>query len=407
MRMASILLVLSLLVLPVTLEAQRGGRGGGGRGGFGGQGRGQRGPENVLLPRAESAAEFRAAEAIDAEESLLNRLTMSDAFMTEYPESELTHQILLVRLQTYVALENNQGILASGDAYANRENAFFDSKVASIEDPEELEGYPQFRIDHFNNLTFAYQSMMNASSGLGRADDTALYGDLAFDAANETWTNQMQAMEEGSPEYQEADQRQLQARNFFLQTVMSAYQNANDAEKTIEYAERSLRLDPQNLATLLTISSVMAERPPEDESEHEDHFDSAEEYAEEALEVLENFLDAAGGQIGADQRANLLSGAYFTLGTVFLNQEEWGDAQDSFEDSLELVPTDAVAHLRLGMAYARDEEAEDAMESLARSVYLNGPEQAREMLEQIYETRNDDLTGLDAFVQSQGEEIGR
>ena len=59
------------------------------------------------------------------------------------------------------------------------------------------------------------------------------------------------------------------------------------------------------------------------------------------------------------------------------------------------------------MAYARDEEAEDAMEALARSVYLNGPEHARELLEQIYEVRNDDLTGIDAFIQSQGEEISR
>ena len=125
------------------------------------------------------------------------------------------------------------------------------------------------------------------------------------------------------------------------------------------------------------------------------------------LNGMERFLDAAGSQLGAQQSASLLSNVHFTLGTVYLNQEEYGDAIDEFEEALESAPTDAVAYLRLGMAYARDDEAEDAMEALARAVFLNGPDQARDLLEQIYEAANENLTGLDAFVQNQGEEIGR
>ncbi len=248
---------------------------------------------------------------------------------------------------------------------------------------------------------------MNANRGLNRIDETARYGDLATEAANNRWDIQSQVLEAGSPEYQEAEQQRNQTQLFFLQTVMSAYQAANNADKTLEYAERSLGIDPQSLPTLITISTVMSERPPDNESERDSHFETAEEYADQALDVLERFLDAAGAQMGAEQRANLLSGAHFTLGTVYFNQEEWGDAQDKFEEALELVPTDAVAYLRLGMAYARDEEAEDAMEALARSIFLNGPPQARELLEQIYEVRNDDLTGLEAYIQSQGAELNR
>ena len=431
LRMASILLLISAMVLPaasaarpagngeesVTLaliptgnegpaSAQRGGRGGRG----GGQiqmPRAQPEMDGRLVPTPESQQEVDAANAIDAEESLLNRLTMIEAFLTDYPESEFTHQILLGRLQVYIDLNNNQEILTAGEAYTTAANAFFDGKVAEIEDPGEVRGFTRFEGTHFQNLTFAYQSMMSANSALNRVDETARYGDLAFDAANETWNRQSQILESGSPGYEQAEQRQHQAQVFFLQTVMSAYQNANDAEKTVEYAERALALDPQNLATLLTISSVMAERPPENEGEREEHFESAEEYAERALDVLERFLDAAGSQLGAQQSASLLSNVHFTLGTVYLNQEEYGDAIDEFEEALESTPTDAVAYLRLGMAYARDEEAEDAMEALARAVFLNGPDQARDLLEQIYEATNENLTGLDAFVQNQGEEIGR
>ncbi len=360
-----------------------------------------------LIAMAGSEAEFDAANAIEAEESAINKLTLTDAFLTDYPESELTHQVLLIRLQTYVGLNNNQGILTAGEAYISAGEAFYDSKTAEIDDPDDAEGFTNFQINHLVNRTYAYQSLMNANRGLNRIDETERYGQLAVETANESWGIRSQTLESGSPEYQEAEQASNQSRLFFIQTVMSAYQDANNAEKTIEFAELALRIDPQSLPTLITISSVMAERPPESESEREAHFESAEEYADQALEILERFLDAAGGQIGADQAANLLSGAHFTLGTVYLNQEEWGDAQDEFEEALESVPTDAMAYLRLGMAYARDEEAEDAMEALARSVFLNGPEQARELLEQIYEVRNDGITGMDAFIQSQGAELSR
>ena len=388
-HMTSILLLIALVALPASAQEE------------------EIEYDDRLVAMAGSEAEFDAVNAIEAEESVINRLTLSDAFLTEYPESEMTHDVLRYRLQTYVNLENNQGMLTAGEAFIAAENEFFLAKVISIDDPDDTDGFTEFQINHFQNMTYAFQSMMTANSGLNRVDEAARYGDLAFDAASQTWDIQSQAMEVGSPEYQEADQRRNQAQLFFLQNVMSAYQGANNAEKTIEYAERALNIDPQSLATLITISSVLAERPPEDESQREEHFESAEEYAEQALDVLEHFLDTAGGQIGAEQRADLLSGAHVTLGTVYLNQEEWGDAQDEFEEALESVPTDAVAYLRLGMAYARDEEAEDAMEALARSIFLNGPDQARELLEQIYEARNDGLTGMEAFIQSQGEELNR
>ncbi len=386
-HMASILLLISVMALPATSQEVE--------------------LDDRLVAMAASEAEFEAINALEAEESAINRLTLSDAFLTEYPESEMTHQVLLLRLQTYVGLENHQGVLTTGDGYINAENAFYEAKVAPIDDPNDADGFTDFQLNHFANLTYSYQSMMNANIGLNRVDESARYGDLAFDSASETWDIRSQTLEAGSPEYQEADQSRSQTQLFFLQSVMSAYQAANNAEKTIEYAERALRIDPQSLPTLITISSVLAERPPENEAEREAHFESAEEYADQALDALERFLDVAGAQIGAQQRANLLSGAHFTLGTVYLNQEEWGDAQDEFEEALELVPTDAVAYLRLGMAYARDEEAEDALEALARAVFLNGPDQARELLEQIYEARNNDLTGLDAFIQSQGAEMSR
>ena len=363
--------------------------------------------DDRLKPQLRTRAEADAISALETEESAINKLTLSDAFMTEYPESEVTHEVLLIRLQTYVGLNNNQGILTAGDAYISAAETFYNTKLADIDDPEDTRGFSTFQLTRLANLTYTYQSMMSANRGLNRIEEAARYGDLAFESAGDTWDIQSQIMEVGSAEYQEADQRRSQVQLFFLQNVMAAYQSANNAEKTIEYAERSLRINPQSLPTLITISSVLSERPPDSELEREAHLESAEDYANQALDALEMFMEGPGAQIGAQQKADLLSGAHFTLGTVYMHQEEWGDAQDEFEEALESVPTDPNTYLRLGMAYARDEEAEDAMEALARAIFLNGPPQARELLEQIYMARNDDLTGMEAFIQSQGAEINR
>ena len=279
-HMASVFLLISVMALPATSQEQ------------------EVELDDRLVAFAESAQEFDAINALEAEESAINRLTLSDAFLTEYPESQMKQQALIVRLQTYVGLENNQAIVTTGEAYIEAENAFYEAKLAEIgeDDTSEVDGFTIFQLNHMANLTYGYQSLMNASRALNRVEESARYGDLAFDTAEEAWSINSQIHEDGSTEYQELDQRRRQAQLFFLQTVMSVYQDANDAERTVEYAERALGIDPQSLPTLITISSVLSERPPEDESQHEAHFESAEEYAEQALETLENFLDAVGAR---------------------------------------------------------------------------------------------------------------
>ena len=188
---------------------------------------------------------------------------------------------------------------------------------------------------------------------------------------------------------------------------MAAYQNANDVDKLMEYARRVLALDPRNLNSLLVISTVMAESPPADESDTEEHFEDAGSYARDALDVLEDFLGSpAGAQLGDAQKANLLSTAHSTLGKIHFQMEEFGDAQREFRSAVEAVP-DPVAYFSLGLAYVEDEEIEDAMAAFARSVFLGGSTeaQAREMLERLYEFENDSLDGLDAYVQSEGGSI--
>ena len=103
-HMTSILLLIALVALPASAQEE------------------EIEYDDRLVAMAGSEAEFDAVNAIEAEESVINRLTLSDAFLTEYPESEMTHDVLRYRLQTYVNLENNQGMLTAGEAFIAAEN---------------------------------------------------------------------------------------------------------------------------------------------------------------------------------------------------------------------------------------------------------------------------------------------
>ncbi len=359
--------------------------------------------DNDFLPTPDSRAELDALEAIEDAIGTPDSLTLSDRFLMAYPESELTHLVRRVRVQTYVQMGDHQSTVAEAESALVAESAFYDSRLAAIEDAVEDPGFPEFEHEFMNARTDLYQSMMNAYGGLGDSARMAEYGELAVENADRDWESYGPSIE-GDPAYEEVARAHEDAQFFFLQRIMAAYQNANDVDKLMEYARRVLALDSRNLNSLLVISTVMAESPPADESDRQEHFEDAESYARDALEVLENFLGSpAGAQLGDAQKANLLSTAHSTLGTIHFQMEEFGDAQREFRSSVEVVP-DPLIYFSLGLAYFEDEEIEDAMAALARSVFLGGSTeaQAREMLERLYEFQNDSLDGLDAYIQSEG-----
>ena len=362
--------------------------------------------DNDFLPTPDSQAELNALEAIEAAIGTPDSLTLSDRFLAAYPESELTHLVRRVRVQTYVQMGDHQSTIAEAESALAAESAFHDSRLAEIEDAIEDPGFPQFEHEFMNARTVLYQAMMNAYGGMGDPARMAEYGELALENASRDWESYGPSIE-GDPAYAEAVRVHEETQFFFLQRIMAAYQNANDVDKLMEYARRVLALDPRNLNSLLVISTVMAESPPADESDTEEHFEDAGSYARDALDVLEDFLGSpAGAQLGDAQKANLLSTAHSTLGKIHFQMEEFGDAQREFRSAVEAVP-DPVAYFSLGLAYVEDEEIEDAMAAFARSVFLGGSTeaQAREMLERLYEFENDSLDGLDAYVQSEGGSI--
>ena len=357
---------------------------------------------------AQSQEELDAFNAVVAETDPTSKLLLAEGFLSEYPDSELTHQVLSMRLQSHVDLENHRLVIEAAETALAAERAFQDAKRAQFPGLEAVPGYAAFRHESMIAERVAYQSLMNAHRALGDFASAAQNGEFALEVLERDWEEFSPTLYQVGAAYDEALQNHRQNQLFYFQVIMDAYQRLDNATKAVEYGQRSLALDPENLLTLITVSSVMAERPPADEDERESHFALAEQYAESALDSLQRFLAGPGAQTELAERASLLSAAHSTLGLVYLSQDELADAQDEYRRALEAVPDDPVAYFRLGEAYVQDGKPEEAIESLARSVYLKGVTEqlARDLLERVYELENESQDGLEEFIQREGQEIG-
>ncbi len=372
-------------------------------------GLGPQGEEIPLVPAAASPEEFDAMDAMEVEQNPVTQLTLATTFLDTYPESEFTHLVERVRIQAYTDIGNSGAVILAAEAALEAETGFVESRLADLAERGEAPGQAEFELNFLNSRTFYYRTLIDAHNTLNRFDEAIRYGELALANDAEAWERYDAMTEESASGYAETLDTHRSLELYLTQIIMNAYQNLNDAENTIAYAERALELSPRDLATLITISGVMAERPPDEEAAREQHLEQAEAYARDAIELLEEFLSGpAGGQIGAEQAAGLRSGVHSTLGLIYLHQQEYGDAQDEYETALDLVADDPVSQFRLGVVYARDDELDEALEALARSVFLGGvtESEARGLLERIYEARNGSLDGLEGFIATEGARLG-
>ncbi len=68
-------------------------------------------------------------------------------------------------------------------------------------------------------------------------------------------------IDKNSPAFKKLIDDTEKAMMYYYQNLMSNYQQLNDAQKTIEWAQKALGQDPEDLLTLLTLSSVYGFSP--------------------------------------------------------------------------------------------------------------------------------------------------
>ena len=235
------------------------------------------------------------------------------------------------------------------------------------------------------------------------------------------------------------------------QMATANYQQLNNYEKMVEHGEKTLQALPANPATLSVLALAYA---------YHGEADKALDRASRSISVLEKLTVPANVEPARfmAERNQYLASNYASMGSASLTKFEearkarqdkeaaaappvaaggaaqpappakgsgkpaepataapaspllppdspeviaLAKAQGYFTRSLELNPDYDFARFQLGIVYAYQNKADQALESFARTVALNGgfAEMARQNLEAIYKvTHKDSLEGLEEFI---------
>jgi len=341
----------------------------------------QAAPPPRVGPAPKSPEEAAAFQATRTAPNGPGRVTLADNFLTTYPDSELTGYIQRFRMEALKATNKLKEAVVAGETALAFEVKFMEDLIKRIDEEQ------------------AAAKAAEANNRGGNNRDR-----------NRNQPPPPPPLDRNSPAFQQFAQETERALMYYYQNIMDCYQMLNDAPKTIEYAEKALGQDPEDLLSLLTISSVMAERPAADEKAKADQMKKAEEYGKKALGKVNAFLSSpAAAQVGPDQKNGLTSQVNQTMGLIYLNQKKYGDSQKAYQIAIAAKNDDPVAYFRYGLALAQDNKIDLGMEALAKSVFLKGltETQARDVLQQLYQGKNKSLEGLDAYIQTQGAKIGQ
>jgi len=154
-----------------------------------------------------------------------------------------------------------------------------------------------------------------------------------------------------------------------------AYREKGDLDKLVEYGERSLKLDPNNIFSLLMVAIAlpqprMLERSPDLATQR---LAEAEEYANRALKliaVLPAKPDENDEQLKRRKDA-LASDGHNALALVYMQRDESAKAISEFKTAITLSQTpNPQLYFRLGEVYANSGKREEALEAFAKASEL-------------------------------------
>jgi len=333
---------------------------------------GQRGNAPDYSPKAASQEEFVAFQAIQSEANPSNKITLADQFLTKYPTSQLAGYVQRFRMESFSKTGKFKEAAAAGEAGLALEKKYFEDLIAKADEQAAAAKNSKQKPDK------------NAPPPINKNSD-------AFKTLADATEKSMM---------------------YYYQNLMSDYQALNDAPKTIEWAEKALGEQPDDLLTLLTLSSVMAARPSSDPKELATQMKEAEEHAKRAISLVNNLVNGpAAAQMKPEDKAGLLSSSHQTLGRIYFNTKKYSEAQREFGAAIVAKKDEGDTYFYLGLALAQDKppKLDDAMESLAKAVYLKGVSQAQanDVLKQLYQNVKKSMDGYDEFIKAAGAKIGK
>ncbi len=233
--------------------------------------------------------------------------------------------------------------------------------------------------------------------------------------------------------------------------AMAAAQSTNNAAKTIDFGEKVLASDANNLNAQLLVATTIPQAMPQDKAAN----DKALNLATKALAgVAQYFSQPKPANMTDAQwkaaRAEYDEQLHSAVGLIHFNRADYPKAVEEYQTVVKSNPKDAVARFYLGLAY-RNQAAEaskavlaaiqafdaartakapqpeideldakrqglqadfqvkrdKALDELASAVAIGGAvtQQARAALDNLYTTKNNSLDGIDQLIQQKKQQL--
>jgi tetratricopeptide (TPR) repeat protein len=163
-------------------------------------------------------------------------------------------------------------------------------------------------------------------------------------------------------------------RPVLYKSVMHSYQQANNAEKMMEMAQKILSYDADDPEALLGVAQVLAERTRDTDLDKDQKLADAKKAAQRALVTVDTDVPSAGyppEQLTAF-KGFMRSDAYAILGTLDFNAKAWADAEGNLRKSIDAYPqqVDPVAVFRLSVALDMQNKYPEALKFANQAVDL-------------------------------------
>ena len=159
------------------------------------------------------------------------------------------------------------------------------------------------------------------------------------------------------------------------QSAMRLYQNANNAEKTEAMGRKVLSFDADNPEALVIVAEVIAEKTHDSDLDKDQRYADAISMAQKATQTVDTDISVPAGtpQDKIDSYKSLLrSNAYSILGTVEFKKENYAEAEEDLQKSIDAFPSnpDPVVVLRLALALDKQGKYPEALKVANRAVEL-------------------------------------
>jgi tetratricopeptide (TPR) repeat protein len=162
-------------------------------------------------------------------------------------------------------------------------------------------------------------------------------------------------------------------RTLLYLRAMREYQNANNADKTVDMGRKALSADPNNPEALVTVATVLSERTRETDLDRDERLAEAIRDAQKALQTVDTDL-VVPPNVPPDRvqaaKNSLRSMAYAALGTVEMTKKNYPQAETNLKQAVQMEGSqpDPVSWLRLAVVLDQEKKYEEALQAANKAV---------------------------------------